>query len=231
MTVGRLVQEEGCIVRFAKNNSVYILYGFDRCSPANPEADAIPQGYLVELSYPVFRRVDGVWIILQDEYIAEIVAECQLLCERGVIPSFEDLLLEFDKRDVDGLYSIGVLGGRFTPSNKHSGRVGKNRFVYGGLMLHELYAGVVLRHLKTYWYGAVFKIRNGSEIARKITGKTEGLVGEVSRKMNDRELAKFAKMITDGVIELHFSEDAIPLNRIFRESNLQKHGEEQDGKS
>jgi hypothetical protein len=224
MTAGRLVQEEGCIVRFAKNNSVYILYGFDRCSPADPEADAIPQGYLVELSYPVFRRVDGVWIILQDD-IAEIVAECQLQCETGSIPSFEDLLLEFDKRDVDGLYSIGVLGRRFTPSNMCSGKVGKNRFIYGGLMLHELYAGVVLRHLKTYWYSAVFKIRDGSEIARKITGKTEGLVGEVSRRMNDRELAKFAKMIADGVIELHFSEDAIPLNRI-----LQKHGEERDGK-
>jgi hypothetical protein len=224
MTAGRLVQEEGCIVRFAKNNSVYILYGFDRCSPADPEADAIPQGYLVELSYPVFRRVDGVWIILQDD-IAEIVAECQLQCETGSIPSFEDLLLEFDKKDVDGLYSIGVLGRRFTPSNMCSGKVGKNRFIYGGLMLHELYAGVVLRHLKTYWYSAVFKIRDGSEIARKITGKTEGLVGEVSRRMNDRELAKFAKMIADGVIELHFSEDAIPLNRI-----LQKHGEERDRK-
>jgi len=230
MTVGRLVQEEGCIARFAKNDNVYILYGFDRCSPANPEADAIPQGYLIELSYPVFRRVDGVWIIMQDD-IAEIVAECQLLCEKGIIPSFESLLLEFDKRDVDGLYSIGVLGRRFTPSNECPGRVGRNRFVYGGLMLHELYAGIVLRHLKTYWYGAVFKIRNGSEFARKITGKTEGLVGEVSRKMNDRELAKFAKMITDGVIELYFPENAIPLNRIFRESNLQKHCEEQDRKS
>jgi hypothetical protein len=230
MTVGRLVQEEECIARFAKNDNVYILYGFDRCSPANPEADAIPQGYLIELSYPVFRRVDGVWIIMQGD-IAEIVAECQLLCEKGIIPSFESLLLEFDKRDVDGLYSIGVLGRRFTPSNECPRRVGRNRFVYGGLMLHELYAGIVLRHLKTYWYGAVFKIRNGSEFARKITGKTEGLVGEVSRKMNDRELAKFAKMITNGVIELYFPENAIPLSRIFRESNLQKHGEEQDRKS
>jgi hypothetical protein len=224
MMAGRLVQEKGCIVRSTKNNNVYILYGFDKCSPADPRAEAIPQGYLIELSYPVFRRVDGVWIVLQDDYIAEIVAECQLLCERGVIPSFEDLLIEFDKRDVDGLYSIGVLGRRFTPSSGLSGRLGKNRFVYGGLMLHELYADTVLRHLRTYWCGSVFKIREGSKFVERITGKKEGLVGEISRRMNDRELAKFAKMITEGVIELHFSGDAIP-------SKLQKHGEEQDKKS
>jgi len=198
-----LVLEADTIVRFTKSgSSIYTVYGFEKCPPVDTRLEAIPQGYLIELSLPAFRRVDGIWIVLED-HLADIVAACQNLCERGETQTFADLLLEFDKKSIEGLYSIGVLGDRFRPEGG-SRVAGRSRWIYGGLMLHELYAGEPVRHLKTYWLNSRYRVIRELVASKKIMRKDGETLGALVRSMDDDELEKFAKLVVDGSIELFF---------------------------
>jgi hypothetical protein len=200
-----LVLEADTIVRFTKSgSSIYTVYGFEKCPPVDMELEAIPQGYLIELSLPVFRRVDGIWIVLED-HLADIVATCQNYCERGETQTFADLLVEFDRKSIEGLYSIGVLGDRFRPERGPK-VASRSRFVYGGLMLHELYAGEAIRHLKTYWFNSRYRVIRKQAASKNVMGKDSGTVGALVQRMDDKELEKFARQVVDGSIELFFEE-------------------------
>jgi len=209
MMTGRLVLEPDTIVRFSKSNgTIYTVYGFEKCRPADPEMEAIPQGYLLETALPCFRRVDGVWIVLEGD-LADIVVACQDCCEMGAVPTFADLLLEYDKKSVDGLYCIGVLGDRFRPRD-NSRAAGKARWIYGGLMLHEIYTGEALRHLRTYWSGSRYRMVKREAKSRLHWIKDAGPVGPLARCMKDEELKRFARLVVNGTIELFFDSPPAP---------------------
>jgi len=201
MAAGKLVLDPECMARFTRiSDGVYRVFGFDRGANLNPSKKAVPQGYFVELSVHAFRRIDGLWIVLDDN-LTEIVSLCQDFCEAGNPLSFDELLLEFEAKDVAGLYGIGVLGQRFLPNGDRN-VVERNRCIYRGLILHEVYAGEPLRHLKTYWSEFRYRVRTNTRNSLRLAGRDGGSVRSIVRAMKDSELMEFARLVVNGDIQL-----------------------------